>query len=90
MRKRANIRFQPETLTVAKVRLHTKQNEPFLSVVRDECYRGCSLILQSTTGLRTGMFCQVKAGELPELPARVAWVAPLKDGFIKAGFEYLA
>lgn len=89
MIKRAYTRFKPESLTMARIRLISQPDTEILSVVRDESYSGCSVILQKASPVKAGTCCLLKTGDLGELRARVAWIAPLKDGFVKAGFEYL-
>lgn len=89
MKRRRSIRFRPEQTTVAELRGVYPGPLTHLSVVRDESYRGCSLIVQKAAGLQAGAFCRVKVGHLEEMPARVAWVSDLNGEFVKAGFEYL-
>jgi hypothetical protein len=89
---RKHIRFLPEPGTCALIdtRPDPEVFEPKLtSLVYNESYSGCAVVIHSTKKLQPGDICWVQISTLRPLRAEVRWRKELDSGIARVGLSYI-
>jgi hypothetical protein len=91
MNRRKSVRFLPEQPTVARMHMFVRGrlSSEVKGLVRDESYRGCSILFKSDPRIQQHLQGIIAVGQLPALQFRVAWVKELHSDYIRVGIEYL-
>ena len=85
--KRNFIRFSPDENTLILVKFEDGSIKT--GIAFSESHGGCGGIFRNADNYQVDMNCRIQVGKLPVSYARLAWIEPVDNHFVKLGFEYI-
>ncbi len=88
--RRRSVRYQPETNSYARVtELDKDQSLEHMSLVLNESYRGCCLIMLRVSHLKEGQRLMVEIPPMNPIQSEVVWNIKIDEDISRIGLKYL-